>query len=139
DRLMDQPEEESTHVRVMADNTEWLARARRDPGGTREQHELLPDFEKHAILRPAVLFGKEDILINNIAWALRSLPGGCGTNEGCRHRRNATSDICTNRAASSKVGTRTFVFLCSATGSPPARAVVRYKLAFSRASTMPTT
>src|SRR5262249_40469264 len=24
-----------------------LARARRDPGGTREQHELLPDFEKH--------------------------------------------------------------------------------------------
>jgi uncharacterized protein YbjT (DUF2867 family) len=28
----------------------------------------------HAILRPAVLFGKEDILINNIAWALRTLP-----------------------------------------------------------------
>ena len=28
----------------------------------------------HAILRPAVLFGKEDILINNIAWALRHLP-----------------------------------------------------------------
>jgi NADH dehydrogenase len=28
----------------------------------------------HAILRPAVLFGKEDILINNIAWALRRLP-----------------------------------------------------------------
>ena len=27
-----------------------------------------------AILRPAVLFGKEDILINNIAWALRRLP-----------------------------------------------------------------
>jgi nucleoside-diphosphate-sugar epimerase len=26
------------------------------------------------ILRPAVLFGKEDILINNIAWALRHLP-----------------------------------------------------------------
>src|SRR6266699_1524478 len=25
-------------------------------------------------LRPAVLFGKEDILINNIAWALRHLP-----------------------------------------------------------------
>jgi NADH dehydrogenase len=28
----------------------------------------------HCILRPAVLFGKEDILINNIAWALRHLP-----------------------------------------------------------------
>lgn len=28
----------------------------------------------HAILRPAVLFGKESILINNIAWALRRLP-----------------------------------------------------------------
>jgi nucleoside-diphosphate-sugar epimerase len=27
-----------------------------------------------AILRPAVLFGEEDILINNIAWALRHLP-----------------------------------------------------------------
>jgi uncharacterized protein YbjT (DUF2867 family) len=28
----------------------------------------------HAILRPAVLFGKEDVLINNIAWILRRLP-----------------------------------------------------------------
>lgn len=28
----------------------------------------------HAILRPAILFGKEDILINNIAWTLRRLP-----------------------------------------------------------------
>jgi NADH dehydrogenase len=28
----------------------------------------------HAILRPAVLFGREDILVNNIAWALRHLP-----------------------------------------------------------------
>lgn len=28
----------------------------------------------HCILRPGVLFGKEDILINNIAWALRHLP-----------------------------------------------------------------
>jgi len=28
----------------------------------------------YAILRPAVIFGKEDILINNIAWALRRLP-----------------------------------------------------------------
>jgi NADH dehydrogenase len=28
----------------------------------------------YSILRPAVLFGKEDILINNIAWGLRRLP-----------------------------------------------------------------
>ncbi len=28
----------------------------------------------HSILRPAVLFGREDILINNIAWLLRKLP-----------------------------------------------------------------
>ena len=28
----------------------------------------------HAILRPAVLFGREDILINNIAWMLHHLP-----------------------------------------------------------------
>jgi uncharacterized protein YbjT (DUF2867 family) len=39
----------------------------------------MEDYLKHtglsyAILRPAVLFGKEDILINNIAWALRHLP-----------------------------------------------------------------
>ncbi len=36
---------------------------------------ILKDFGiSYAILRPAVLFGKEDILINNIAWALRRLP-----------------------------------------------------------------
>jgi len=28
----------------------------------------------HSILRPAVLFGEEDILVHNIAWALRHLP-----------------------------------------------------------------
>ncbi len=28
----------------------------------------------HAILRPTVLFGREDILVNNIAWTLRKLP-----------------------------------------------------------------
>jgi NADH dehydrogenase len=28
----------------------------------------------YCILRPAVLFGKEDILVNNIAWAIRRLP-----------------------------------------------------------------
>jgi uncharacterized protein YbjT (DUF2867 family) len=28
----------------------------------------------HCILRPTVLFGKEDVLVNNIAWSLRHLP-----------------------------------------------------------------
>ena len=35
---------------------------------------LISSGLSYAILRPAVLFGKEDILINNIAWALRHLP-----------------------------------------------------------------
>ncbi len=35
---------------------------------------LIDSGVSYAILRPAVLFGKEDILINNIAWALRRFP-----------------------------------------------------------------
>ncbi|MHB9024353.1 MAG: SDR family oxidoreductase [Armatimonadota bacterium] len=35
---------------------------------------LISSGLSYAILRPAVLFGGEDILINNIAWALRRLP-----------------------------------------------------------------
>jgi uncharacterized protein YbjT (DUF2867 family) len=35
---------------------------------------LIDSGLSYAILRPAVLFGKEDILINNIAWALRRFP-----------------------------------------------------------------
>jgi len=35
---------------------------------------LIESGVSYAILRPAVLFGMEDILINNIAWALRRLP-----------------------------------------------------------------
>ena len=35
---------------------------------------LIDSGLSYAILRPTVLFGKEDILINNIAWALRRLP-----------------------------------------------------------------
>jgi NADH dehydrogenase len=35
---------------------------------------LIQSGMSYAILRPAVLFGKEDILINNIAWVLRRLP-----------------------------------------------------------------
>jgi uncharacterized protein YbjT (DUF2867 family) len=43
--------------------------------GKAEIEDYLKQIDiSYAILRPAVLFGKEDILINNIAWALRRLP-----------------------------------------------------------------
>jgi NADH dehydrogenase len=38
------------------------------------ERDLRASGLSYAILRPAVLFGGEDILINNIAWALRHLP-----------------------------------------------------------------
>ncbi len=38
------------------------------------EEALIESGLSYAILRPAVLFGKEDILINNIAWLLRTLP-----------------------------------------------------------------
>ena len=38
------------------------------------EHALRASGVSHAILRPAVLFGHGDILINNIAWALRRFP-----------------------------------------------------------------
>ena len=38
------------------------------------EQALVESGISYAILRPAVLFGKEDILINNIAWILRRLP-----------------------------------------------------------------
>lgn len=38
------------------------------------ERALVESGISYAILRPTVLFGKEDILINNIAWALRKLP-----------------------------------------------------------------
>ncbi len=43
-------------------------------GKARLERELRESGISYAILRPTVLFGKEDILINNIAWALRRLP-----------------------------------------------------------------
>jgi NADH dehydrogenase len=43
-------------------------------GKARLEHALQEFSFSYAILRPTVLFGKEDILINNIAWALRHLP-----------------------------------------------------------------
>jgi uncharacterized protein YbjT (DUF2867 family) len=43
-------------------------------GKARLERALAETGISHAILRPAVLFGPEDILINNIAWALRTFP-----------------------------------------------------------------
>ena len=43
-------------------------------GKARLEAALRKSGLSYAILRPAVLFGKEDILINNIAWLLRRLP-----------------------------------------------------------------
>ena len=43
-------------------------------GKARLERVLKESGLSYAILRPTVLFGKEDILINNIAWSLRHLP-----------------------------------------------------------------
>jgi len=43
-------------------------------GKARLETALRDTGVSYAILRPTVLFGKEDILVNNIAWALRHLP-----------------------------------------------------------------
>jgi len=43
-------------------------------GKARLEQALIESGLSYAILRPAVLFGKEDILINNIAWMLRRFP-----------------------------------------------------------------
>ncbi|MFQ5791434.1 MAG: SDR family oxidoreductase [Acidobacteriota bacterium] len=43
-------------------------------GKARLERELRESGLSFSILRPAVLFGKEDILVNNIAWVLRRLP-----------------------------------------------------------------
>lgn len=43
-------------------------------GKAEVEHALRTSGLSYAILRPAVLFGREDILVNNIAWALRRFP-----------------------------------------------------------------
>lgn len=43
-------------------------------GKARLERALIESGLSYAIMRPTVLFGKEDILINNIAWLLRHLP-----------------------------------------------------------------
>jgi uncharacterized protein YbjT (DUF2867 family) len=43
-------------------------------GKAKLERALIESGLSYAILRPTVLFGAEDILVNNIAWALRHLP-----------------------------------------------------------------
>lgn len=43
-------------------------------GKARLERALVESGVSYAILRPTIIFGKEDILINNIAWTLRRLP-----------------------------------------------------------------
>jgi len=43
-------------------------------GKARLEQALIDSGLSYSILRPTVLFGKEDILVNNIAWVLRKLP-----------------------------------------------------------------
>lgn len=85
-----------THDQAVA-NTKILFRAAKDAGVRRIVHVSItnPDIDSdlpyfhgkaeleaaltslgvsYCILRPTVLFGKEDVLINNIAWSLRHLP-----------------------------------------------------------------
>ena len=85
-----------THREAVA-NTKILFRAAKDAGVRRIVHVSITNPDIHSdlsyfhgkaelesalaslgvsycILRPAVLFGKEDVLINNIAWSLRHLP-----------------------------------------------------------------
>jgi nucleoside-diphosphate-sugar epimerase len=46
------------------------------------EREIKESGLSYAILRPTVLFGKEDILINNIAWTLRKFPIFCLFGDG---------------------------------------------------------
>jgi uncharacterized protein YbjT (DUF2867 family) len=43
-------------------------------GKAQLERALIESGMSYAILRPAVLFGREDILINNMAWILRKMP-----------------------------------------------------------------
>ncbi len=43
-------------------------------GKAKLERALIDSGVSYSVLRPTVLFGKEDVLINNIAWALRRLP-----------------------------------------------------------------
>jgi NADH dehydrogenase len=46
------------------------------------ERDLIESGISYTILRPAVLYGKEDILINNISWVLRKFPVFCLFGDG---------------------------------------------------------
>lgn len=56
-------------------------------GKARLEAELVESGMEHTILRPAVIFGREDILINNIAWTLRNFPIFAIAGDGAYHIR----------------------------------------------------
>jgi len=61
-------------VHVSITNPSEESRLEYFSGKARLERALVESGLSHAILRPTVLFGKEDILINNIAWCLRRFP-----------------------------------------------------------------
>ena len=61
-------------VHVSITNPSEASRLEYFRGKARLERALRESGLSYAILRPTVLFGKEDILINNIAWAIRHLP-----------------------------------------------------------------
>ncbi len=61
-------------VHVSITNPDENSRLEYFSGKGRLERALIESGISYAILRPTVLFGKEDILINNIAWAMRHLP-----------------------------------------------------------------
>ncbi|MEK7276935.1 MAG: NAD(P)H-binding protein [Chloroflexota bacterium] len=61
-------------VHVSITNPSESSRLEYFSGKAKLERALIESGMSYAILRPTVLFGKEDILINNIAWALRHLP-----------------------------------------------------------------
>ncbi len=60
------------HVSITNPSESWPLEYFR--GKARLERALIESGLSYAILRPTVLFGKEDILINNIAWCLRRFP-----------------------------------------------------------------
>jgi len=61
-------------VHVSITNPSEQSRLEYFSGKAKLEKALLDTGLSYAILRPTVLFGTEDILINNIAWILRHLP-----------------------------------------------------------------
>ncbi len=61
-------------VQVSITNPSENSRLEYFSGKAKIERALIESGLSYAILRPAVLFGKEDVLINNIAWFLRRFP-----------------------------------------------------------------